>query len=625
MSTEYRSRRVSQVQLGVVSGSLNDLLRVHAGLVSFQCAGDLPFSPRISRQCLRVVGNLGYRCASRDDRASLLQIRLREISPHLLQVVQSPAQGFLRDLQPEVIKRLQKDALRHHESLSHRAVSGLAEVSALRVFEVGSSRQERYLHIRDLRPGQYASMPFLFQMRHDQALPVHCQHIRPASVLKHQAAPGNAGLQKQMHLRVVPKRLEMPHSFHCSGDRLLVNDRRVSEIHAQPQPLPDHALQDLFLHLSHDLGRDLFFLLIIHEVQGRILLFQNREIPIGFEQVFTGRQDHFAAQNGLQKFFFRAGLCSDPLTDPCPGEAGHGAHFARHCLLSGLKFATRIKADLLHLLRHALIVGAVLKRSLDGEFSACQFHPCESCSAISGDLEDLGAKLLPVSRRLDQHIKAFKELTHALLPQRCAKEHRKQLSSRCQSANIIDRYFLTLQIAVHELIVADRDLLLHLVHVKALYKAAGRDRSCTHGFRTGHDVYTSRTQFLLYSLHQSLSVGAVLVHLVDKNKYGDVIVRQKPPQYADLSVHAVRRADDQYRTVQNSQNALHLCGKVDVPRSVLQSIGPCDLSARRSESGLFGKNSDPSLFFHLICIQERVAVVHAPGVPDRSRDVEERL
>ena len=138
-------------------------------------------------------------------------------------------------------------------------------------------------------------------MRHDQALPVDCQYVRPAAVLEHKPAARHAGLQEQMHFRVVAERLKMADALRRPGDRLLVDDRGVAEGHVKAQPLPDHALQDLFLYLSHDLGRDLFFLLVVEEMQGRVFLFQNTEIPVRLEKILSRRKDHGTAEHRLQQ------------------------------------------------------------------------------------------------------------------------------------------------------------------------------------------------------------------------------------------------------------------------------------------------------------------------------------
>ena len=100
---------------------------------------------------------------------------------------------------------------------------------------------------------------------------------------------------------------------------------------------------------------------------------------------------------------------------------------------------------------------------------------------------------------------------------------------------------------------------------------------------------------------------------------------QQAPEHPHLPVHAVRRADHQNGAVQNAQHALHLRGEIRVSRRIQQCIAALHVSPLRHEPRLLGEDRDASLFFHLIGIQERVAVVHAPGIPDRSRDVEQRL
>ena len=263
MRAEYRSRRVSQVQFRIISGRFDDLLCIDARLVTLQRAGDLPFSARIGRKRLRIIGDPGYRRAPGDHGSAVHQVRLRKVRAHLLQICQRPSQRFLRNFQAEVVERFQEDAFRHHQALAYGAVSCLPEVTALRVLQVSLTCEQRYFHIREFRSCEYAAMPLLLQMSHDQPLPVDSEHVRSAAVLKHQSAPRHAGLQQQVYLRIVSERLEVTDAFHRPGDRLFINDGGIPEFHAQTQPLPDHALQDLFLHLPHDLGGDLLFLLVI--------------------------------------------------------------------------------------------------------------------------------------------------------------------------------------------------------------------------------------------------------------------------------------------------------------------------------------------------------------------------
>ena len=136
MCAKNRTRRIPQSQFRIVAGLRYDLLRIDAGLVALESAGDLPLSSGIGGQCFRIIGNLRYRRASRDDRPAVLKVRLGEIRAHLLQVVQRTSQSFLWNFKPEAIERLQKDTFCHHESLSDSPVSRLPEVAALSVLEV---------------------------------------------------------------------------------------------------------------------------------------------------------------------------------------------------------------------------------------------------------------------------------------------------------------------------------------------------------------------------------------------------------------------------------------------------------------------------------------------------------
>ena len=332
----------------------------------------------------------------------------------------------------------------------------------------------------------------------------------------------------------------------------------------------------------------------------------------------------------MKKLFFPAGLRADPLPDPGLCKACHGAHFARHSLLLRLEFAAGIKADLFHLLRTPFLVKAVLQRCFDRQSAAGQLHPCESRAAVPGDLEDPGSELIAVDRRPDQRIQAPQELADALLPQSRAEYDRKELPAGRQFTDLINSDLFALQVTVHEVIVADRDLLLDLWGIDARHEVSGMRRAAAHHAGSRHDIHAPRAQFFLDGRHQSLSVGSVLVHLVDKEEYRHIIVVQQAPQNAHLPVHAVRRADHQDRAVQDPQHALHLRGEIHVTRRVLQSIGSPHATDLRgivfgSKPRLFGENSDPSLFFHIVRIQECVAMVYAARISDRSGDVQERF
>ena len=77
-----------------------------------------------------------------------------------------------------------------------------------------------------------------------------------------------------------------------------------------------------------------------------------------------------------------------------------------------------------------------------------------------------------------------------------------------------------------------------------------------------------------------------LIHLVYKNHDRNIIVLEQLPQCPHLSVHAVRRADDQHREVEDLQRALHLRREIRVARRVEKHI--CALISLRRLRGELG-------------------------------------
>ena len=74
-----------------------------------------------------------------------------------------------------------------------------------------------------------------------------------------------------------------------------------------------------------------------------------------------------------------------------------------------------------------------------------------------------------------------------------------------------------------------------------------------------------------------------------------------------MRLHAVRATDDQHRTVEHLQCALHLRRKVNVPGRVQQ----CDLGVRQGELRLLGENCDAARALKRKRVEERILMVHA--------------
>ncbi len=107
---------------------------------------------------------------------------------------------------------------------------------------VGPAWDQRNAHICNGRAGQYADVGLLPKMRENQTLPMAVQQVLRAGRAAAQAASTGQGFQKQMHLRIVPQRFEMPYPLHRSGDCLPIHYparakvRRHAETLQKPPP-----------------------------------------------------------------------------------------------------------------------------------------------------------------------------------------------------------------------------------------------------------------------------------------------------------------------------------------------------------------------------------------------------
>ncbi|CDC60394.1 unknown [Clostridium sp. CAG:448] len=90
---------------------------------------------------------------------------------------------------------LQKDALRAHQSLAHRAQRCLAEIPAVRVLGVRPAGKQGDSDVGQRRACQYAAQPGGSQAVQDRVLPVGFQHLRRTDRVGHDAAAGRQRLQ----------------------------------------------------------------------------------------------------------------------------------------------------------------------------------------------------------------------------------------------------------------------------------------------------------------------------------------------------------------------------------------------------------------------------------------------
>ena len=148
---------------------------------------------------------------------------------HPLQIRHRPAHKIRRNLQPERVPRLQQHRLRLPQSLPHRAIRRLPEITALGVLEVRLAGDDRDAKVGHRASRQNAGLHCLLQMRENKPLPVSREHILAAHRIEHDPAPRLAGLEQQVNLRIVPQRLIVPHALNGSRNRLFIDDVSLVE------------------------------------------------------------------------------------------------------------------------------------------------------------------------------------------------------------------------------------------------------------------------------------------------------------------------------------------------------------------------------------------------------------
>ena len=77
-----------------------------------------------------------------------------------------------------------------------------------------------------------------------------------------------------MHLRIMPERLEVPHTFHPVEDGFLIDDTALFKRGFHAEPFPDQITQHLDLYLTHQLGMNLVQLLSPDQMKLRFLFFK---------------------------------------------------------------------------------------------------------------------------------------------------------------------------------------------------------------------------------------------------------------------------------------------------------------------------------------------------------------
>ena len=98
-------------------------------------------------------------------------------------------------------------------------------------------------------------------------------------------------------------------------------------------------------------------------------------------------------------------------------------------------------------------------------------------------------------------------------------------------------------------------------------------------------------------------------------------MREEPPQRLRMALHALRGGHDEDGVVERRKDALRLGGEIGVSRRVEEEV-------RRLSPGevrLSGEDGDAALALDRLGVEEGVAVVDAPALPQRPAEVQQLL
>src|SRR5699024_9685207 len=112
-----------------------------------------------------------------------------------------------------------------------------------------------YPDVSQRRAGEGAEVRFLGQVGEDEALPVERKLVLAAVGGELHAAARLAGLEQEVYLGVVPERLVVARALHGGAYSLLIEDAALVEAELQAEAALYEALQDLELHLAHELQK----------------------------------------------------------------------------------------------------------------------------------------------------------------------------------------------------------------------------------------------------------------------------------------------------------------------------------------------------------------------------------
>ena len=315
------------------------------------------------------------------------------------------------------------------------------------------------------------------------------------------------------------------------------------------------------------------------------------------------RGDDLIVEHRLQLGRAARPLLPQALARAGAAQAGDGAHRPRLHLVHRGILRPGVQPDLADLLLPAVLSLAAGQGLAHPELASGELQPAQTLPPlVPADLEHPGGEALSPLGLQGVPLQSGQQLLHPLQLQRRAEEAGEHPAGGDEGGQVAVVRRLPRQITLHQLLIAQRGAFQQLLPACA-------------------KVHAPPVQPLPQLVHQGRPVGPRLVHLVDEEKGGDALVLQQPPQCGGVSLDAVRPADHQNGVVQHLEGALHLGGKVHMPRGVQQR----QLQLPQGQPGLLGEDGDAPLPLLRIGIRHRVLVVHPSHPPGLAGNVEQGL
>ena len=282
-------------------------------------------------------------------------------------------------------------------------------------------------------------MRFLFQVRHNQTLPVPVQNIFTAVGCKLHPASRLSRFQQKMNLRIMPKRLKMPYSFHSVRDCFLIDDLSGPKIHRYMEPLPDNRFQNFCLNFPHKLRLNLLQFLFPSNMQLRFLFLQKAEFCQHLPCIRIFGKFNLISQHRLQYRQFRICLHSHTGAGARRGQSCHGTDHSCFRLFHRPVLRPGIDSDLIDFFLPAALLFSSWQRHFHFQNTACYFHPGQTLSLIiPADLKDSGAKNISILRAV--HI-LFHSLQQLVRP--CFLQCRTEITGKnTASGNQAAEFFI---------------------------------------------------------------------------------------------------------------------------------------------------------------------------------------